>query len=97
VLTARSGREAVETVRVRGEEVGVVLLDVMMPGMGGEETLRELRGLRPALRVLAMSGFPEQEASTRLAGQGLDGFVQKPWQAADLVARLRRLLGGEPG
>ncbi len=96
VLTAHNGREAAETVRTRGGEIGVVLLDVLMPGMGGEETLRTLRGLRPGLRVLAVSGFSEQEAATRLAGQGLDGFVQKPWQAAELVARVRRLLAG-PG
>jgi PAS domain S-box-containing protein len=92
VLTAAGGQEAIEIVRARGREIGVVLLDLVMAGIGGEETLKELRRLRPQVRVLGVSGYPESEATPRVGGQGLDGFIQKPWRAAALVAEIRRLL-----
>jgi two-component system, cell cycle sensor histidine kinase and response regulator CckA len=97
VLTAAGGREAVEAVRAHGGEVGLVLLDLLMPGMGGEETLGELRRLCPRLPVLLVSGYSEGEASARFAGPNVAGFVQKPWQVPDLVARVRRLLNGPAG
>jgi PAS domain S-box-containing protein len=97
VLSAGGGREAVAVMQAQGAEIGLVLLDLVMPGTGGDETLRELRRLRPGLRVLLVSGCTEKEATTRFAGQGLAGFVQKPWRVPDLVGRVRRLLGVTAG
>jgi signal transduction histidine kinase len=93
VLTASGGREAFEALRAHGDQLGLVLLDLVMPETGGEETLRELRRLRPGLAVLLVSGCTEKDAKARFAGQGLAGFLQKPWRVPDLVERVRRLLG----
>jgi PAS domain S-box-containing protein len=94
VVTASGGREAVEAVRAQGEQVGLVLLDLVMPETGGEETLRELRRLRPGIHVLVVSGCTEKEVSAHLGSQGVAGFLPKPWRVPDLVERVRRLLGG---
>jgi signal transduction histidine kinase len=93
VLTASGGREAVEAARAQSGQVGLVLLDLVMPEAGGEETLHELRRLLPGTPVLLVSGCTEKEATARFAGQGLAGFVQKPWRVPDLIERVRRLLG----
>ena len=63
-----------------------------MPHMDGEETLRELRALEPKVRVVMSSGYDEQDLSSRLAGKGLVGFVQKPFSLAQLKAGLQAAL-----
>ena len=63
-----------------------------MPVLGGEETLRELRTMRPTLPVILSSGFNEVEAVRRFAGKGLSGFIQKPYAAATLAQALKAAL-----
>ena len=73
-------------------EIACVLLDLTMPRMDGEETYRELRRIRPDVKVIIASGYSEQEISRRFAGQDLAGFIEKPFQMAALNAKLRSVL-----
>jgi PAS domain S-box-containing protein len=91
---ARDGREGLERLAALGDEVRLVLLDLTMPGLGGEGTYRELRRLRPAVPVVLMSGFSEGDLSERFASAGLAGFLQKPFRPDDLLRRVRAALGG---
>jgi PAS domain S-box-containing protein len=86
VYEAADGHEAVAVFAPRADRVDLVVLDLVMPGMGGEETLRALQALRPDVRVLMSSGYTEEDAMGRFAGAGVAGFVQKPYTAADLMA-----------
>ncbi len=98
VLTAADGLEGVALYRERADEVVAVLLDMTMPHLGGEETFRELRRIRPDVRVLLSSGYNEQDAVARFSGKGLAGFLQKPYRASALLAKLREVLeGAAPG
>jgi PAS domain S-box-containing protein len=92
VLVARNGREAVEILRQRGGEVAAVLLDLTMPVLGGEEAVRELRSIRPEVKIVLSSGFDEAEVTRRFAGQGLSGFIQKPYTLAQLAEKIRAVL-----
>jgi len=92
VLTATNGREAVEMFAERSQEIAAVILDLTMPQMDGEETLREIRKLQPSARVVLTSGFGEEEASARLAGADVAGFVKKPFKLTDLVDTVRAAL-----
>jgi two-component system, cell cycle sensor histidine kinase and response regulator CckA len=94
VITAGDGGEAVEIYRVRGREIAFVLLDLAMPRMNGEEAFRELRRMDPGVQVILSSGYREQEISVRFAGEGLTGFIQKPYQVARLRDALRGLAQG---
>jgi two-component system, cell cycle sensor histidine kinase and response regulator CckA len=94
VLTARDGREALESFRAHASEVCLVLLDLTMPRLDGEETFHALKRLRGDVRVLLSSGYCESDATTRFAGVGLAGFVQKPYSVAKLIAAVRRVLEG---
>jgi two-component system cell cycle sensor histidine kinase/response regulator CckA len=94
VLTAADGYEALEVYRAHIDETPLVLLDLTMPRMDGEETFRELHALDPSVRVVMSSGYSEQDITSRFAGQGLVGFVQKPYTLAELAEQLRAALAG---
>lgn len=97
VVLAENGKEAVELFRVLGDKIDLVLLDMTMPVMGGEETFRELKTVRNNVRVLLSSGYNEVEAVRRFAGKGLAGFIQKPYSAVTLVEKVRSALGESRG
>lgn len=78
--------------RERPMEITLVLLDMTMPRMSGEEAFREMRRIRPDVRVVLTSGYNEQEATTRFTGKGLAGFIQKPFTHASLLAKVREAL-----
>ena len=90
-LLAVNGREGVDLFASRPDEIAAVLLDLTMPVLDGPAALAELRGLRPGLRVLLMSGFTEHDAVGRFAIQGRAGFLQKPFTADELRAALRAI------
>ncbi len=91
-ITAADGRRALEIMEKVGAGVTAVLLDLSMPRMGGPETFRRLRALRPELPILMMSGYTEQVVAPQFStsGPGITGFLQKPFLAEDLIAVLRR-------
>jgi CheY-like chemotaxis protein len=99
VVTAGDGQEAVSVYRARADEIACVVLDLTMPRMDGEEAFRELRQVRPDVRVILSSGYNEQEVTQRFAGKGLAGFLEKPYRLETLRAQLRRVLdqGAQPG
>ena len=96
VLTAEDGRAALEVFRSRIDEIVVVLLDLTMPRLDGEETFRELRRIRPDVRVILSSGYDEQETTSRFAGKGLAGFLQKPYGLRPLGEKIRQVLEAPP-
>lgn len=97
VVLAENGREAVELYKVLGGKIDVVLLDMTMPVMGGEEAFRQLKMLRPDVRVILSSGYNEVEAVRRFTGKGLAGFLQKPYSAVTLANRIRSVLNEARG
>jgi len=90
VATAADGPSAISLVTADPAAFDVILLDLSMPAMDGQETFTALRRIDPDLRVVLSSGYNEQEAVNRFAGKGLAGFVQKPYRLQDLVATLER-------
>ena len=91
VIQAVNGREAVDTVRERGSELGAVLLDVMMPEMNGHEALPAMRELRPDLPVVFCSGFDQNEVAEHLTGtSAYTSFVPKPFDNRGLVEEIQR-------
>jgi CheY-like chemotaxis protein len=89
---AADGREGMEKYRQDPSRYQLVLLDLTMPHMDGEETFRQLRHLNPGVKVLLMSGYNQQEAVGRFTGKGLAGFVQKPFEIERLITAIRQVL-----
>jgi signal transduction histidine kinase/CheY-like chemotaxis protein len=94
VVTAEDGRDGVALFRADADGFVAVVLDLTMRHMSGEETFRELRAIRADVRVILMSGYGEQEVGKRFAGEGLAGFLQKPFRPADLIEALRVAVSG---
>jgi CheY-like chemotaxis protein len=90
VITAIGGEAALRIVEA-GDAISLVLLDMTMPGMSGEETLQHLRVTHPKLPVIATSGYNEIEALRRF-GAGLSGFIQKPYTPRKLAQKIRDVL-----
>jgi len=91
-LLADDGPAGVEIYRTHQAQIVCVLLDMTMPKMSGEETLRHLRDINPDARVLLMSGYSEQEASTRFNGKKVNAFMQKPYTPQDLQEKINEVL-----
>ena len=92
VLTAGDGQEGYEMFCRHSQDISLVLLDVTMPRMDGDETFRKMRRVKDDLRVLLTSGYNEQEATHDLKGPGLAGFIQKPYAPADLLRKVREVM-----
>jgi PAS domain S-box-containing protein len=98
-IGAEDGRHALDLMQEVGDRVTAVLLDLSMPRMGGAETFRRLREMKPDLPILMMSGYTEQVVAPQFtnSGPGTTGFLQKPLLAEDLIAVLRRFAESATG
>jgi len=85
VLTAKDGVDGLNLFRQHLEKVDLVLLDMTMPRMSGEETFHQMRRLKSSVKVLLTSGYNEQESTNRFTGKGLAGFIQKPFTPSELA------------
>ena len=88
---ADNGRTGVEEFTADPDGFALVVLDLTMPHMDGDEAFRALRAIRPDVRVLLMSGFNEQEVTARFTGRGLAGFLQKPFTLPALCEKLQEI------
>ena len=89
VVASENGKDGLELLAKLESAVDLVVLDMTMPGMSGEETLQRIRAVRPELPVILSSGYNEAEATRRLTGKGLAGFIQKPYSAPRLAEQIK--------
>jgi len=92
-LVATDGQEALELYEARSKDIVLVLLDLTMPCMDGEEAFQHLRKINSKVRVVMTSGYTETEIAPRFAGKRLCGFLQKPYTLDTLTMCLRDVLG----
>ncbi len=92
VLVARSGKEAIKIYKKNRDEISIVLLDMIMPEMGGSETYGKLKEINPTVKVLLCSGYSINDQATQILEQGCDGFIQKPFTLKNLSQRIRKIL-----
>jgi two-component system, cell cycle sensor histidine kinase and response regulator CckA len=97
VILAADGLEAVKVFRQMSDSISLVILDLTMPLMGGEETLRHIRDIRPEVTVMLSSGYTETDAMRRFSADGLAGFIQKPYTSARLRERVDAVLQNVKG
>jgi two-component system cell cycle sensor histidine kinase/response regulator CckA len=91
VITADNGEEALE-ILARGDQVDLLLTDVVMPGMDGPTMVREARKSRPELKILFMSGYAEEQLRKSIDIENVN-FLPKPFSVTDLAEAARRTMG----
>jgi nitrogen-specific signal transduction histidine kinase/CheY-like chemotaxis protein len=92
VITARSGPEALEVVQRPDSGIGLVILDMIMPGMDGGRTFNRIREIRPQLPVMLASGYAINDQAEKIMHNGCNGFIQKPFSVAELSQKIRQIL-----
>jgi CheY-like chemotaxis protein len=92
VLSAENGKEAIEMLQARGDEIAVILLDMAMPVMSGEEAFPELKRIQPDVAIVISSGYSEQTARERFGASAVEAFIQKPYTGVELVQKIQAAL-----
>jgi CheY-like chemotaxis protein len=97
VLTAKNGQEAVEIYREKGGDIDVVILDLVMPGMGGREIYEQMKTINPSIKVLLSSGCSVDSRDPEAMDLGWNGYLQKPFDLSELSQKVREILDNPKG
>jgi len=92
VLSAMSGQEAIDVFQKDQDNIDLVVMDMIMPGMGGGETFDRLKEINPAVKVLLSSGYSIDGQATKILRRGCDGFIQKPFNMNQLAKKVQKIL-----
>jgi two-component system, cell cycle sensor histidine kinase and response regulator CckA len=92
VLVANNGADAVEIYRTSKDSIELIILDMIMPGMGGSETFDRLKAIDTNVCVLLSSGYSINGVATAIIKKGCRGFIQKPFNLEQLSQKIRKAL-----
>jgi len=91
-ITAANGREALELYKEHGGEIDLIMLDLIMPEMGGIEAYRELRKINHTVPILICSGYNAKSAAVATRADDNTFFLNKPYNPAELITALNKNL-----
>jgi two-component system cell cycle sensor histidine kinase/response regulator CckA len=92
VLKAQNGNEAVDIFKANQREIKMVILDIIMPDMGGAEVYEKIKAFKPEIKVLLASGYSVDGQAIELLERGCDGFIQKPFTMEELSDKIRQIM-----
>ena len=92
VLTAKSGKEAIEIYQMKNNRIDLIILDMIMPLMGGGETYDRFKKMDPDIKVLLSSGYSIDGQAREILDRGCNGFIPKPFDLIELSKKLREIL-----
>ncbi|MFZ0610862.1 MAG: response regulator [Desulfobacterales bacterium] len=92
VLSAANGREAIEIYTGNKDKIDLVLLDMVMPDMGGRVVYDRLKQFNPNVKVLLSSGYSLSGEAAEIMRSGCNGFIQKPFNIKELTAQIDQIL-----
>ncbi len=92
VLPARNGNEALETGGSHKGDIHIAVVDLVMPGLSGNALAARLRGLKPGIKVLFISGYTDRTIHDLITSEGNAAFLQKPFRPDELASKLREML-----
>lgn len=92
VFTANNGQEAIDIFKAHQNEIDAVILDMIMPGMGGGDVFDRLKAVRNDIRVILSSGYSLDGEAERIFKRGCRGFIQKPFNIKTLSIKIREAL-----
>ena len=89
---ARSGKEGVDVYKKHREEIDLVILDMIMPDMGGGEAYDRMKEENPDVKVILSSGYSVDGQATEILERGCDAFIQKPFNIKEMSGKIREIL-----
>jgi len=93
VYTAGSGQEGLAIYAEKQDEIDLVIIDMIMPGISGSELFDRLRAMNPAVKVLLSSGYSINGQAADILARGCNGFIQKPFRLGQFSQKIREILG----
>jgi PAS domain S-box-containing protein len=96
-LVAGSGQEALDIFAREKEKIDLVILDMIMPTMGGGDTYDRLKAIDAGVKVLLASGYSLSGEASQILNRGCNGFIQKPFNLEELSRKIRKVLDAETG
>lgn len=95
VILAEDGAQAVERYRQRGDEIDVVVCDMIMPNMNGNDCFKALKAINPEVRFILSSGFSRDEDIAEMHSEGLAGAIEKPYRCSELSAAVANAMASD--
>ncbi len=95
ILVARDGKEAVKVYKKNWDKIDIVVMDMVMPNMGGGEAYDRIREINPNVKVLLSSGFSIDGEASEILDRGCDGFIQKPFNMKKLSGKMMEIIDKE--
>jgi len=92
VLAAKNGTEAVDIFEANKDKIKMVVLDIIMPDMGGGEVYDKIKAINPDVKVLLSSGYSVDGQAIELLERGCDGFMQKPFTLEELSGKITQIM-----
>jgi CheY-like chemotaxis protein len=92
VVLAESGRTALKLFEKMRDKIDLVILDMIMPDMGGSETFDQLKAMAPDIKVLLSSGYSIDGQASEIMKRGCNGFIQKPFNLKHFSQKVREIL-----
>lgn len=92
VLEAKGGHEAVEIYKANKDKIDLVILDMVMPDMGGGKVYDRLKAINQDIKVLLCSGYSIDGQASKILERGCNGFLQKPFDMKELSGRIREIV-----
>lgn len=92
VITAKSGKLAVDMFREKSEDIDLIILDMIMPGMDGDQTFDQLREINSSIPILLSSGYSLNSQAKKIMEKGCNGFIQKPFLITQLSEKIQNIL-----
>ena len=92
VVIAKSGEEAIEVYKENHSRIDMVILDMILPDMGGGDTYDRLKEINPRVKVLLASGYDIDYQGRDIMERGCDGFIQKPFNMNELLEKISGIL-----
>jgi two-component system cell cycle sensor histidine kinase/response regulator CckA len=92
VMLAESGRKAIQKFEKLHSRIDLVILDMIMPEMGGSETFDQLKAIAPDIKVLLSSGYSLDGQASQIMKRGCNGFIQKPFNLKHFSQKVRKIL-----
>jgi two-component system, cell cycle sensor histidine kinase and response regulator CckA len=92
IITAEDGPQAIEKYKLSSENIDLIILDMVMPEMGGGEVFDELKKINPKVKVLLSSGYSLNGQASKIINRGCVGFIQKPFTIHDIAIQLRKFI-----
>ncbi len=89
IVLARDGFEAINIYKQANKNIDLVILDMIMPKLGGKETFRKLKEINPSIKCILSSGYTKETIAREILEEGVLGFVQKPYRVSELSSIVR--------